>query len=317
MSPLWQAPPPAFTLPDEWRVRLQPLLALPGAYLFGGALRDFLLHRPAKDYDLLLPSPVAAAARSAAAGATLIPLDAARDIYRVVWPGGATLDLKGYADLDAEIHQSDFTVNALMVCGATGAWDDRVGGFGDLRRNLLRAVSATAFGDDPLRVLRAVRFAAQLGLVITPKTDELLRAALPRLAAVAQERVADELRLLANDRNAATAWRLLALTGALDILFPVLTPARGCAQNDFHHLDVLDHALEAARCWTEEVLPVLTRDPAWQAYFAEPLGQWARQGVVALQLLLHDADKPATVTADSDERRHFYDHEVRGAALLD
>lgn len=309
------AAPPRFVVPVGWVARLEPFMRLPGAYLFGGALRDYALGRPAKDMDMLLPRPVAAAVRQAAGAATVVELDAAREIFRVVWRDGAVLDIKGYAEIDGEIHRSDFTINALLVNCATGEWEDRVGGIADLAARRLRAVAGTAFTDDPVRILRATRFAAQLELVLLPETAALLRAALPQLAQVAGERLVDELRAMANDRSAPAAWLGLEQTGALTALFPFLAAARGCRQNGYHHLDVLAHSLEAARCWADGVLAQLG-DERWQAYLAEPLGLWTRQGVIMLYLLLHDAGKPQTRSVDADGRCHFYDHEVRGAELL-
>ncbi len=281
--------------------------------LFGGALRDLLLGRPLKDVDLLVPSPVRATIP--ATGATLIPLDEARDIWRLAWPDGIAIDLKGYTDLDAEIRKSDYTVNALMADPVTGAWDDRVGGLADLQGRMLRAVSPSALADDPLRVLRAVRFAAQLGFSVELATLAQVRAAVPLLVQVARERIVDELRLLADSPAAAVAWQRCDEWGILAALFPVLDAARGCPQNDFHHLDVLQHALEAMRCFTDELLPQLT-DNAWTGYWAETDGLWTRRATATLALLLHDAGKPASLTVDEDGRRRFHNHEVLGAELL-
>lgn len=299
-------------LPAAWQERLRPWRR-DGVRLFGGALRDLLLGRPCKDVDLLVPSPVRASIP--ATGATLIPLDAARDIWRLVWPDGVALDLKGYTDLDAEIRKSDFTVNALMADPVTGVWDDRVGGLADLQARVLRAVSPTALADDPLRVLRAVRGSVQCGLSIEPATLAQVRAAVPLLAPVARERIADELRLLADSPAAAVAWERCEEWGILPALFPVLDAARGCRQNDFHHLDVLQHSLAAVRCFTEDLLPYLA-DDAWTAYWAETDGLWTRRAMVTLALLLHDAGKPAALTVDGAGRRRFHNHEVLGAELL-
>lgn len=235
------------------------------AWLVGGAARDLALGRLPADLDLAVAGDGFALARAYAdaRGAAFVALDKGRATGRTVIPGDPprTLDLaalRGPTIAD-DLRLRDFTVNALAlpltpqpsIILHPSAFIDPTGGLADLRAGMLRACGPASLSDDPLRVLRAARLGASLGLRADPALAPMMRAAAPGLAAVAPERSRDELLKLL-DAPAAAPWlRELDACGALTALIPELEPARGCEQPNVHFLPVLAHILEtvAALDW--------------------------------------------------------------------
>lgn len=189
------------------------------AHLVGGLLRDRLLGLPSRDFDAVVAGrgrDIAAAAASAL-GATLVLLGG-KDFaaYRVVG-GDFVLDLwdREGTSLTADLARRDFTVNSFALGLADGRLSDPFGGLADLDRRLLRATTPDSFTGDPLRVLRLPRLLTRLpGFAAHPATLGLARAAGAGLAAVAAERVREELVLIFKSDE---AHRALALLAALDV----------------------------------------------------------------------------------------------------
>lgn len=268
-------------------------------YLVGGAVRDTLLGRAVRDLDWLVRDPKTEAVRAAhALGGRAFVLDVSRGHWRVVIES-VTRDyapLEG--DLGADLRARDYTVNALAA-DLYGALSDPTGGRADLRDATLRMVSRENLWGDPLRGLRGVRLAAELGFNIEGETQAAIRehsAALARgeVTLPAWERVGAELsRLMLTDR-AGPGMRLLHDLGLLRVYLPELARASGVTQGGFHHLDVLQHSLEAlnqlVQGFPEADLPL----------------RWGT--------LLHDLGKPETKSYDEAGRfYHFYGHDKVGA----
>ncbi len=346
---------------------LAAFLAAQGAeaWLVGGAARDLALGRAPVDLDLAVAGDGYALAKAYAdaRGAAFVPLDAGRATGRVVVPGDppATLDLAGLRGpgIEADLRLRDFTVNAiaLPLSGRSGVgleppdrWIDPTGGLEDLGARILRACGPTSLTDDPLRVLRAARLCAGLGLRPEPGLAPLMREAAPGLAGVAPERARDELLRLLDAPTAAPWLRYLDACGALTRLIPELEPARDCAQPNVHFLPVLAHILEtvAALDWLIGLLPglvVTAQRPesgggapdealpvAVQTYpglrrelpFAERLaallaegraGGHRRAALLKLAALLHDNAKPQTRAVHPDGKVSFYEHQTIGAEV--
>lgn len=322
------------------------------AWLVGGAARDLAAGRAPGDLDLAVAGDGYALARAFAdaAGAAFVPLDEGRATGRVVMPGAPPLNLDLAAlrapTIEGDLRLRDFTVNAIAVpletpAAVPGAWADPTGGLGDLRAGVLRACGPSSLRDDPLRVLRAARLCASLGLRPDPGLAPLMREAAPGLATVAAERSRDELLKLL-DTSAAAPWlRYLDDCGALTALIPELEPARACTQPNVHFLPVLAHILEtvAALDWLLAALrpgapalglagtPVAVQThPGLSAalpYAAElaPLldepraGGHRRAALLKLAALLHDNAKPQTKVVHPDGKVSFYDHQVIGATV--
>jgi tRNA nucleotidyltransferase (CCA-adding enzyme) len=201
------------------------------AYLVGGAVRDALLNRQ-KDYidlDFVVPEKAIEIARSIAHQykAGFVVLDAVRQIARVVFPQG-TLDFAQQEgeSLEIDLKRRDFTVNAIAYNPHTQEIFDPLGGLKDLRSQSLRMISPKNLKDDPLRLLRAYRQAAQLNFEIEPHTRGTIRSLAPLLRRIAAERVQSELNyLLLNSRGnkwLKSAWE----DGLLSLWLPQITPAK-------------------------------------------------------------------------------------------
>lgn len=198
--------------PETWPFSLE-WLPQP-AYLVGGAVRDALLGRRCEylDLDFVLPDLAVKTARAIAKHyqAGFVLLDAKRQIARVVFKH-ATVDFAQQEGtiLETDLKRRDFTVNAIAYNAHNGEIIDPLQGCADLQQGVLRMVSAKNLQDDPLRLLRAYRQAAQLGFIIEPDTQSVIRQLAPQLSQVAAERVRVELGYLLSS-SAGTPWLITA-----------------------------------------------------------------------------------------------------------
>src|SRR5262245_24294602 len=159
--------------------RLREIFAGEEAWVVGGAVRDELLLRPVLDVDVACADPRAAAHRFADRhGGAVFPLSERHGAWRVVADGSAeTVDFTPLGEgIDADLASRDFTFNAIAEHVERGEKYDPHDGGADLRAGVVRAVSETVFADDPLRLLRAVRFEDELGFRMDVRTEALLRA---------------------------------------------------------------------------------------------------------------------------------------------
>jgi tRNA nucleotidyltransferase (CCA-adding enzyme) len=196
--------------------------------LVGGAVRDALLQRQ-RDYldlDFVLPEAAVEIAKKIANyyHAGFVVLDRQRQIARVVFPQGTVDFARQEGDcLTTDLRRRDFTVNAIAYNPYTAELIDPLGGLADLRCRVLKMVSATNLADDPLRLLRAYRQAAQLDFTIEAETRAAIRKLVPLLAKVAAERVQMELGYLLSHSHGsywlAEAWK----DGLLQPWFPTAT----------------------------------------------------------------------------------------------
>jgi tRNA nucleotidyltransferase/poly(A) polymerase len=332
------------------------------AYLVGGCVRDRRLNRPIYDLDLAVAGDGLALARRLAnhfQGA-YYPLDEARSTGRVILPGEAehrlVVDVARFRgpDLAADLADRDFTINALAADVRTpGDVIDHHSGLADLATGLIRPVSDASIRTDPLRALRAVRLAAQLGFALAPETEALIRRDGAALARVSGERIRDEFARLLALSQAAPRLQQLDDLDLLTIILPELEPLRGLAQPPPHYLDALVHSLETVSAlealldslfhdWGSEKRDKEPRpnDGGWgmpttqhpisntllevlspyagrlQAHLDQRLGE-ARPRLVTLKLaaVLHDTGKPAAHMVDKEGRIRFIGHHQDGARI--
>jgi len=318
--------------------RVQAFAASRGltAYLVGGLVRDQLLARPLRylNVDLAVPSDALAVSRDLAAAlqGAFVPLDEAAGIARVVVTVEGKrleLDVSAFrgATLEADLGLRDFTINAIAV--ALQDWlrkpqdpplIDPLDGRQALARRQLRPCFPGAFDEDPVRVLRAFRFVAELGFTLEPAARAFMSRAVARLSRVSGERIRDELLATFETDRAGPAIRSLNELGVLDVVLPELIPGRGLDQGDFHHLDVLGHQLETVA----QADRFLADFAEFSAPLREPLARYcaqqlverrSRKALIKLAGLLHDVGKPARRTVESNGEIWFHGHEQTGAAL--
>ncbi|AFY56571.1 tRNA nucleotidyltransferase/poly(A) polymerase [Rivularia sp. PCC 7116] len=203
--------------PDSLPFNLE-LLPQP-AYLVGGAVRDALLER-SRDYldlDFILPAEAVNVARKIAKyhQAGFVLLDEQRQIARVVF-ADATVDIAQQEgdSVEADLHRRDFTINAIAYNIHTQEIIDPLQGGADLEKGVLRMISPANLEDDPLRLMRGYRQAAQLGFTIEAETHSTIRALASHLEKVAAERIRVELGyMLANPQG--TPWLIKAYEDGL------------------------------------------------------------------------------------------------------
>jgi poly(A) polymerase len=209
--------------------------------------------------------------------------------------------------IEADLSRRDFTVNAMAIrlpLQAARPVVDPFGGLDDLARGLLRTPVAPeqSFDDDPLRMLRAARFAAQLGFAVADEAVAAIRAMAPRLSIVSAERIRDELTKLMLAPQPRLGLELMVATGLAEQCLPELGRLKETVDEHRRHKDVYAHTLTVLE----------------QAMQLEPpVGEEGGGPDLVLRLaaLLHDIGKPKTKSLGPDGKVSFHHHEVVGAAM--
>ncbi len=235
--------------PETWPFDLKWLPK--SACLVGGTVRDALLDRHSEylDLDFVLPSNAVETAQVIARHyrAGFVVLDAERQIARVVFEQGtADFALQVGETLEDDLRRRDFTVNAIAYNPHKKDLLDPLHGYEDLQRKRLRMVSAENLAEDPLRLLRAYRQAAQLGFSLESETQQAIRQLAPNLSKIAAERVQSELNYLLGTARGTNWIRIAWEDGLLRDWFPSATLDRLLQVAAIDHVTV--HLQET---WTE------------------------------------------------------------------
>ncbi len=285
-----------------------------GVALVGGAVRDVLMGRAVHDLDVVTdaaPGDVRAMCEGAPWCRNVYAIGERYGTVGVVLADGVTVEvsrLRGesacgvaqspsttFAErFAADAAHRDFTVNAMAAEWPGLVLLDPTGGQADLAARLLRAPGdpAERFAEDPLRVLRAARFVAELDFDVSPATAAAMSEAACAVCRVAAERVRDELTALLVAPHAPRGLGLLLETGALAVVLPEVAALDGVTQPTFHDLDVLAHTMQTVGCAPQ------VRVMRWAA-------------------LLHDLGKARARTIEADGRIRFFRHAQLGAELAD
>ncbi len=280
------------------------------AFWVGGCVRDFLLGREPQDFDIATDARPGQVEKLFC---KTIPVGKKFGVIIVVEGGqqfqvatfraeadyqdGRRPEKIEFANAEADARRRDFTVNGLFYDPLTQKIHDWVGGEKDLRAKIIRTIGKPEerLGEDHLRMLRAVRFAAQLNFEIEAKTFSAIKSLASKIKAISAERVRDELLKLFCPPHAARGLVLLRDSGLLPFVLPELVATISCEQPpDFHpEGSVFNHI-----CLMLEKLPP----------DASGLLPWA--------VLLHDIAKPVTAEKDlATGKIHFYGHEKVGAEM--
>jgi tRNA nucleotidyltransferase/poly(A) polymerase len=318
-------------------------------YVVGGNVRDYLLglDDSLTDLDLVMEWPVLDTARRVAdqLGWAYYPLDQERDVARLVLiaDGGERIEcdiaaLRG--DLHEDLLSRDFTVNSLAITLAREEVPrliDVCNGVDDLRARRLRPAREENLERDPLRMLRAVRFAFKLGLTLDADVRDQIRQRAAAITTVSQERLRDELWKILSLPAPGAAVDMIRELGMLPLVLPEVAETIGVAQSQPHHLDVYAHTLlvvdnaAALRDWLQgqavdlepSIREILER---WQgelcAHFAEELNSGhSRADWLVWHALFHDVGKPPSrseeISADGEIRYRFFDHERISAQMAE
>jgi poly(A) polymerase len=207
--------------------------------------------------------------------------------------------------LEEDLGRRDFTVNAMAARLPGYDFTDPFGGFEALREKVLRTPGPPerSFGDDPLRILRAARFAAKLGFTIADDVRAAMTDQARRLEIVSAERITSELTKLMLTPDPALGVDVLVQTGVADEILPEVSRLRMEADEHHRHKDVYQHSLTVLR-------QAITLEPRYGLDSGGDL-------IVRLAALLHDIGKPKTRTLLPDGRVAFHLHEVKGAKMTE
>ena len=205
--------------------------------------------------------------------------------------------------LVGDLRRRDFTVNAMAVMLPSLEFVDPGAGLDDLADQMITTPGAPeeSFGDDPLRMLRAARFAAQLRFEVDPLVVDAIRAMTGRLAIVSAERVRDEMIKLMEGEEPRRGLTLLVDTGLADLVLPELPKLQLEIDEHHHHKDVYEHTLTVV----EQAIELEQADPS------APKPDF----VLRFAALMHDVGKPTTRRLEQDGGVSFHHHEVVGARL--
>lgn len=297
-------------------------------FLAGGAVRDEIMGKPVKDIDIVVSMPDGGikfadwltkkigrykegtnpvvfpkfgTAKFNLRGVTDGDVDLSNvDIETVMTRGekyekGSRKPEVVYADLEDDAYRRDLTVNSLFKDVVTGEIKDLTGhGISDIKAGVVRTPMNPdeTFKEDPLRMLRAIRFAVKYNWKMPLSMVKALKKNSDMLKTISQERIRDELNKILMTDQPDVGLKILTKTGLMKHIIPELDLCVGVKQNEFHKHDVYEHILEVVK----NTSPDLT---------------------ARLAALFHDIGKPETKSTGPDGRVHFYNHETAGAEIAD
>lgn len=310
-------------------------------YLVGGYLRDLILERKNKDLDFVL-APLDAKRLSGLTGGltdfvkefakringTFFLLNDRYQTNRVIdKKNGLTYDftrIRGRS-IEEDLKKRDFTINALALDLEKPVLlkvIDSYKGREDIQKRVIRIVSERAFSDDPLRLLRSIRFRALLNFRIERKTERLIIQKAPLLKKVSGERIREELFGILALEDSHRFIRELDKLKLLTQIIPEIEALRKTDQEGFHHLDVWEHSLEALK-HTEEILKNLKKlFPKFYKKINKHLEEEVadkqpRITLLKLATLFHDLGKPQTQAITPEGRMRFIGHEEKGVKMAE
>ena len=287
-------------------------------YVIGGYVRDLFLHRESTDIDVVV---VGSGISLAEAVAKKLGKGAHLSVFKTygtaqVKRGDLELEFVGArkesytrdsrnpivedGTLQEDQDRRDFTINAMAIClnsARYGELLDPFDGIGDLERCIIRTPlnPDITFSDDPLRMMRAIRFATQLGFNLHPDTFDAIRRNASRLEIITRERIAEELNKIMMSRRPSEGWLLLDKTGLLPLVLPELVALKGVEVKDGKgHKDVFLHTLKVLDNLAD------SSDKLWL--------RWAA--------LLHDIGKPRSKAWDPQAGWTFRNHNYIGAKMV-
>jgi poly(A) polymerase len=284
------------------------------AYFVGGCVRDFILGNESSDYDIVtsaLPDQVMALfSNTISIGAKFgviavivqgRPYEVATFRSDDVYEDGRHPSQVHFSSAREDVFRRDFTINGLLMDPETGEITDYVNGRMDIEKKIIRTINDpdSRFNEDFLRMLRAIRFAANLGFVIETQTLKAIERNAAKINRISAERVREELSKILTRGGAGTGFELMIQTGILKEVLPEIDRLKGVEQPPQFHPegDVWQHTIK--------MLELLPKD-----------GETDKNLCLGWGTLLHDVGK--AVTRSEDEKGvHFYGHVKKGEEIAD
>lgn len=309
-------------------------------YVIGGWVRDLLLHRESTDIDVVV---VGSGITLAEAVNKRLGKGAHLSVFKTygtaqVKRGELELEFVGArresyrhdsrnpivedGSLQEDQNRRDFTINAMAIClnkDRYGELLDPFDGIGDLEHCIIRTPldPDITFSDDPLRMMRAIRFATQLGFNLDPETFDAIERNKQRIEIITRERIAEELNKIMLSRRPSEGWLLLDKTGLLPLIFPELAALKGVEVKDGRgHKDVFYHTLKVL-----DNVAILQQSGLTESEANGLTTKWSdspQDGLLWLRwaALLHDIGKPRSKAWDPQAGWTFRNHNYLGAKMV-
>lgn len=297
---------------DSYKVKL---------YLVGGAVRDMLLNRKPTDFDFLINDKIDDIAEAFAqiTGKTYILFEKKIKVFRYIFDN-CTIDLSQIEsnNLEFELKRRDFTINAIALDIKTKSIIDPIKGIDDLKNRTVKYSNCYVFNEDPIRLIRLFRIAAQLKFDIEKNTLEKAKNFVYLINSVPNDRITQELEkfFLLNDTYSYLL--LMDRIGLLDELFKELSYENGCMQSSSHLYDVKSHSLSVYNFveWSILRMKRIVKEECFEHYYSYYQAN-RKQIIIALKLaaLFHDCSKPFVKQVIGDEIS-FKNHEIRSVEIF-
>lgn len=288
-------------------------------YLVGGIIRDTFLNKENHDKDIIvcdIDAKIFAQKFADKYDCAFVPLDEINNIYRVVFP-----DKVNYIDitnpinnsLEEDLKRRDITINSIAYNIKTDEIIDINNGIDDIKNGVIRAISEENFIEDPLRIIRAYRFASTLGFEISKETLNIIKKHTDKIIHPAIERINMEILKLFGGKYAHKILLEMDKAGLIDILFPIMLDVKKVPPNTHHHLDLFNHSIETVKQiqTTYEISEKAVKEHLDTIDF----GGETRLAHLKLAGFLHDIGKFSTWTIEENGRHRFIGHDELGANI--
>ena len=286
-------------------------------YVVGGYVRDLIIGRPLTEIDLLVVGDGIEFARQFAkllGVKKIVPFETfgtAEIPYNLCHIEVASARRESYdsdsrkphvtvSDLEGDLVRRDFTINTMAISLGSqkhGELFDPLGGIKDLQRKIIKTPldPDTTFSDDPLRLMRAIRFATQLEFQIDPEVLESMKRQVDRIEIVSAERITAELKKIVGAEKPSSGLELLQIVGLMKIILPEISKMVGLEQSpEWHHKDIFYHTL----------------------LVVDNLAKLTENLDLRLTGLFHDIGKPKTRKYDKKSGWTFHGHDVVGSRMI-
>ena len=288
-------------------------------YLVGGYVRDFLMNKSKEmvDRDIVIKNAECFAKKMAEKlEATFIILDEENKIFRLVLKDKINYldisELQG-ATIEEDLKRRDFTINAIAYNLKTNEFVDSVNGMQDLKNGILRHIKDVNFEEDPLRILRAFRFAAVTGFDFSEDLKFALNKYKNKVLEPSKERIMYEIMKLFGGRYSSKALLLMNNYDIIEKIFPHAAEMKKVPPNSHHHLDLFNHVVETVK-QIEEIYS--NSDMQIQEHLDKvDFGGFPRINHLKLAGFLHDIGKFSTWTIEESGRHRFIKHDDVGAKI--
>ena len=287
-------------------------------YLVGGYVRDALMGKSFVDRDIAIKGAEDFANKlSEQFNATFIVLDPEYKIYRLVLEDKINYldisEIQGGENIEDDLERRDFAMNAIAINLSNGEIIDPFEGKKDIENKIIRHIKDSNFEEDPLRILRAFRFASTTGFELSNDTKLCIEKYKHLLFTPAKERINYELMKLFGGAKCSETLLVMDEFGILEELFPYVKEMKKVPPNTHHHLDLFHHVVETVRN-IEELYLNSTKEEK-EHLDSVDFGGFARINHLKLAGFLHDIGKFSTWTIEESGRHRFIKHDDIGAKM--